>query len=79
MTNGKPYPETQRLAETLRQLRESSGISGRELARHTYISQGKLSRIECGDYVPTLLDVEAVGRALSLDPETVTKLAAMVA
>jgi transcriptional regulator with XRE-family HTH domain len=78
MTNDKPNAETQRLAETLRQLRESSGISGRELARRTYISQGKISRIECGDYVPTLLDVEAVGRALSLDPETVTKLATMV-
>jgi transcriptional regulator with XRE-family HTH domain len=62
----------------VRELREASGVSGRELARRAFFSQTKVHRIESGEYVPTLLDIEAIARALELDPATLARLAAMV-
>ncbi|WP_323178618.1 helix-turn-helix transcriptional regulator [Streptomyces sp. NBC_01381] len=56
-------PETQArerkdLAEALRGLRRASGLSGERLALRCNMSQTKISRIETGRALPTVIDVE---------------------
>jgi transcriptional regulator with XRE-family HTH domain len=57
------------LAAELRRIREQRGMSGRELAQHVRISQSKVSRIESGRTVPTLLEVSAWATATDVSDE----------
>lgn len=52
------------LAKALRSLRKAAGLSGDRLAAKTHMSQSKISQIESGKVVPSLLDVERVLHAL---------------
>ncbi|MCP2257781.1 Helix-turn-helix domain-containing protein [Streptoalloteichus tenebrarius] len=55
------------LAEALRSLRQASGLSGVRLAARCNMSQSKISRIETGRVLPTVVDVERILRALEVD------------
>lgn len=54
--------ERDRLAQTLRRLRNDSGLTGTETAHRAGMSQPKISRIESGTTVPTAEDVETLCR-----------------
>lgn len=55
------------LSRLLREMREASGMSGREVAAGTDISQSKLSKIENGLLLPTFDDIRSLARALHAD------------
>ncbi|WP_216204480.1 Scr1 family TA system antitoxin-like transcriptional regulator [Amycolatopsis aidingensis] len=55
------------LAEALRDLRRVSGLSGERLAGRCQMSQSKISRIETGRLLPSILDVERILTALAVD------------
>lgn len=66
MTDGRPRErrtQRARLGSELRQVRMLAGLSGREMARQTGISQPTLVRIERGDSLPSLPEVEAWAQA----------------
>ncbi|WP_075733046.1 helix-turn-helix domain-containing protein [Streptomyces acidiscabies] len=72
-------PETQArdrkdLAEALRGLRRASGLSGERLALRCNMSQTKISRIETGRALPTVIDVERILRALAVPGEVADEL-----
>jgi transcriptional regulator with XRE-family HTH domain len=58
------------LADTLRDLRRASGLSGERLARRCGMSQSKVSRIESGRALPSVVDVEQMLDGLGVDPGT---------
>ncbi|MCP2262487.1 Helix-turn-helix domain-containing protein [Streptoalloteichus tenebrarius] len=58
-----------RLAAALRELRRAAGLSGERLAARVAMSQSKISRIESGRTVPTVVDVERILKALAVPPE----------
>ncbi|MCP2334811.1 helix-turn-helix domain-containing protein [Actinomadura rupiterrae] len=62
--------DRQRLARALRDLRKASGLSGDRLARRCNVSQSKISRIENGRTLPSVVDVERILLALSVDKST---------
>ncbi|MEV4252388.1 helix-turn-helix transcriptional regulator [Spirillospora sp. NPDC049652] len=66
--------DRQRLARALRDLRKASGLSGERLARRCNMSQSKISRIENGRTLPSVVDVERVLLALSVDAATRNEL-----
>ena len=70
-------PGTDRLAVMLRELRSSAGLSGRQLAKLTHMSQTKVSRIESREIVPSIVDVEIIIRALRLDEDTAAVLSGL--
>jgi transcriptional regulator with XRE-family HTH domain len=59
----------QHLAATLRALRKAAGLSGQRLAVRAAMSQSKVSRIESGRVLPTVIDVERIIKALDVPPE----------
>ncbi|MEV6963046.1 helix-turn-helix transcriptional regulator [Streptomyces sp. NPDC051207] len=72
-------PETQArerkdLAEALRGLRRASGLSGERLALRCNMSQTKISRIETGRTLPTVLDVERILKALAVPNDVADEL-----
>ncbi|MGA4849301.1 helix-turn-helix domain-containing protein [Streptomyces sp. G5(2025)] len=72
-------PETQArerkdLAEALRGLRRASGLSGERLALRCNMSQTKISRIETGRALPTVIDVERILKALNVPTEVSDEL-----
>ncbi|MEU1019318.1 helix-turn-helix transcriptional regulator [Streptomyces sp. NPDC005898] len=72
-------PETQArerkdLAEALRGLRRASGLSGERLALRCNMSQSKISRIETGRALPTVIDVERILKALAVPDEVADEL-----
>ncbi|QKW54518.1 helix-turn-helix domain-containing protein [Streptomyces buecherae] len=72
-------PETQArerkdLAEALRGLRRASGLSGERLAVRCNMSQTKISRIETGRALPTVMDVERILTALNVPSEVADEL-----
>ncbi|MEV4877744.1 helix-turn-helix domain-containing protein [Streptomyces cyaneofuscatus] len=72
-------PETQArerkdLAEALRVLRRASGLSGERLAIRCNMSQTKISRIETGRALPTVIDVERILKALAVPHEVADEL-----
>lgn len=81
-TSGMLEPDGQRekrstLAEMLRELRRAAGLSGERLAVRCAMSQAKISRIETGKVLPTVLDVERILRALEVpqgDAEAILSL-----
>lgn len=62
------------LADALRDLRRASGLSGERLARRCGMSQSKVSRIETGRLLPTVLDVERMLQAFGVDQATRAEL-----
>ena len=62
--------DRQSLAEALRDLRRASGLSGDRLARRCGMSQSKVSRIETGRLLPSVVDVAQMLDALSVDADT---------
>lgn len=56
--------DRQDLAAALRDLRKASGLSGERLAVRCGMSQSKVSRIETGRILPTVIDVQQILDAL---------------
>jgi transcriptional regulator with XRE-family HTH domain len=71
---GSQRKARQELAESLRELRRASGLSGERLATRCAMSQSKISRIESGKIVPTVVDVERILNALQVSPAVVAEL-----
>jgi transcriptional regulator with XRE-family HTH domain len=65
------------LAEALRDLRKASGLSGERLAARCRISQSKISRIETGHLLPSIVDVDRILTALDINAETKSDLLAL--
>lgn len=74
MPNGRPNLYGKQLAQLLKQVRTDAHVSGRELARRSYISQTKISRIESGEVTPSLADVESLIRALNVEDDLAATL-----
>lgn len=66
--------ERDRLARTLRQLRQDSGLTGTQAAERAGMSQPKISRIENGTTVPTSDDVEILCRLYTAAGEVAEEL-----
>lgn len=64
--------ERRDLAEALRKLRKAAGLSGDRLAARCAISQAKISRIERGKTLPSVIDVQRILSALDV-PDDVAK------
>lgn len=62
------------MADALRDLRKASGLSGERLARRCGMSQSKISRIETGRLLPTVVDVDRMLHALGIDQGTRAEL-----
>jgi transcriptional regulator with XRE-family HTH domain len=58
------------LASALRKLRKASGLPGDRLAARCGMSQSKISRIETGRMLPSVVDVQQILNALGVDQET---------
>ncbi|MFC7308473.1 helix-turn-helix domain-containing protein [Streptomyces monticola] len=72
-------PETQAqerrdLAGALKSLRRASGLSGERLALRCNMSQTKISRIETGRALPTVIDVERILKALDVPGEVADEI-----
>jgi transcriptional regulator with XRE-family HTH domain len=65
------------LASALHGLRKASGLSGERLARRCGMSQSKVSRIETGRLLPSVVDVEQILTALAVDQTTRVELLAL--
>ncbi|MFF2377199.1 helix-turn-helix domain-containing protein [Streptomyces xiamenensis] len=57
------------LGRALRELRSASGLTGATVARRASMSAGKLSKIENGRILPSVVDVELVLTALEVSAE----------
>ncbi|MFI1863392.1 helix-turn-helix domain-containing protein [Streptomyces jumonjinensis] len=66
--------DRQDLAAALRKLRRASGLSGERLAVRCGMSQSKVSRIETGRTLPTVVDVQQILSALGVDRDTAEDL-----
>ena len=62
------------LAAALRELRLAAGLSGERLAVRCAMSQSKISRIETGKVLPSVLDVERILTALDVPADLQTEL-----
>lgn len=62
MTSEIP-PQRRRLSEALRRLRTAAGLTGHQLAEQAGMSQSTVSRVELGQSVLTISEVEAWARA----------------
>ena len=69
--------DRQNLADALRHLRKASGLSGEWLARRSGVSQSKISRIETGRLLPSVVDVDRMLQALGVDQATADDLLAL--
>ncbi|MEU5975991.1 helix-turn-helix transcriptional regulator [Streptomyces sp. NPDC047315] len=70
----KQAKERKDLAEALRGLRRAAGLSGERLAIRCNMSQTKISRIETGRALPTVMDVERILKALSVPDDVAEEL-----
>jgi transcriptional regulator with XRE-family HTH domain len=55
-------------------LRKAAGLSGERLAVRCAMSQAKISRIERGKTLPSVIDVERILKALEVPPEAAREL-----
>lgn len=69
--------DRQSLAQALCDLRRATGLSGERLARRVHMSQSKVSRIENGRLLPSVVDVDRILRALDVDQATRAELLAL--
>ncbi|MGH3852206.1 MAG: helix-turn-helix domain-containing protein [Pseudonocardiaceae bacterium] len=67
---GQAGQDRQNLADALRDLRRATGLSGDRLARRCGMSQSKVSRIETGRLLPSVVDVEQMLACLGVDHAT---------
>lgn len=72
-------PERQRqerkdLAASLKSLRKAADLSGQRLADRCAISQSKISRIESGQTLPSVIDVQRILSALDVPDEVASEL-----
>lgn len=58
---------TKKLAETVRSLRESKGITKEELGNLTGINRIMIGRIEREDFTPSIIQFEALSSVLGFD------------
>ncbi|GAA4552526.1 helix-turn-helix domain-containing protein [Amycolatopsis samaneae] len=65
------------LADALKQLRKAANLSGERLAARCAMSQSKISRIERGRILPTVVDVERLLKALEVPDEIERELVAL--
>ncbi len=66
--------DRQDLAGALLRLRRASGLSGERLARRCGMSQSKVSRIETGRLLPSVVDVEQMLMGMGVDEPTKREL-----
>ncbi|HEY9411618.1 MAG TPA: helix-turn-helix transcriptional regulator [Jiangellaceae bacterium] len=66
------------LASALKDLRVATGLSGERLARRCGMSQSKVSRIETGRVLPSVVDVQQILNALAIDGDVQDELLKMV-
>jgi len=59
---------TKKLAESVRSLRESKGLTKEELGKLTGINRIMIGRIEREDFIPSIIQFEALSNALGFDP-----------
>ncbi|GAB3152198.1 helix-turn-helix transcriptional regulator [Amycolatopsis stemonae] len=74
---GRQDEQRATLAETLRELRRAAGLSGERLAARCAMSQAKISRIETGKVLASVVDVEQIVAALSVPRDAAEKLVAL--
>jgi transcriptional regulator with XRE-family HTH domain len=65
------------LASTIRELRKHAGLTGERLGARCAMSQSKISKIETGRIIPSVLDVERILQALSAPPELLAEVTAL--
>jgi transcriptional regulator with XRE-family HTH domain len=65
------------LAATLRELRRNAGLTGERLAARCAMSQSKVSKIETGRIIPSVVDVERILQALSAPPHVLSEVTAL--
>jgi len=65
------------LAQTLRELRKRAGLTGDRLAARCGISQSKISKIETGKVLPSIVDVERMLQALNAPSDVVEETATL--
>ena len=70
-------PDREDLASALLRLRQATGLSGERLARRCGMSQSKVSRIETGRLLPSVVDVEQMLMGLGVDESTGFELLAL--
>ncbi|MFJ2819470.1 helix-turn-helix domain-containing protein [Streptomyces sp. NPDC091279] len=71
---GQPNQE---LAAHLKELRMRAGLTGERLALRCNMSQSKISRIENGKVLPSLLDLERILQAVAAPPEAAEEVIAL--
>jgi len=71
---GEDSPQRVQLGEALRGLRRAAGLSGEQLASELGVSQSKVSRIELGQSVPAVADVERWAAASRASAEQTAQL-----
>jgi transcriptional regulator with XRE-family HTH domain len=74
---GRQDEQRATLAEMLRELRRAAGLSGERLAARCAMSQAKISRIETGKVLASVIDVEQIVAALSVPRDAAEKLVAL--
>ena len=65
------------LAHALRSMRQESGLTGERLAARCNMSQSKVSKIETGKILPSVLDVELMLRALQAPADLIGDIVAL--
>lgn len=77
MTPGHVPEPRRRLGLALRGLRLDSGLTGQQLADRAGLSQSTVSRIELGQAMPSLADIEDWARVTGASPELFAELRAL--
>jgi transcriptional regulator with XRE-family HTH domain len=65
------------LAAMLRDLRVRAGLTGERLAARCAMSQSKVSKIETGKVIPSVVDVERILQALNAPPRVLSDVTAL--
>jgi transcriptional regulator with XRE-family HTH domain len=60
------------VGDQLRRLREVRGLSRRQLARKSGVRRRTIAAIERGRYTPALDELDAIAKAVDVEPETLT-------
>jgi transcriptional regulator with XRE-family HTH domain len=74
---GRTSDDREDLASALLRLRRATGLSGERLARRCGMSQSKVSRIETGRLLPSVVDVEQMLSGLGVDEPARQELPAL--
>lgn len=65
------------LATAIRDLRKHAGLTGERLGARCAMSQSKISKIETGRIIPSVVDVERILQALDAPPELLAEITAL--